>query len=285
MGRLICGEQEALYGVQGMGIIAMGLGKHLFGMTALALCCAAPALAETGNGVGSQFELAFWQSVTGSDDATLYEAYLQQYPSGTFGALARAKVVILRKGPAPVVPSQVESLPSVPPLPKNVRIAYGGVKGIYAEAEPTDDSALLEELAKSQEVGGASLQAAAAPVPVQGFALPARPVMSDVPELPLPSAFCSAEQRNAFHETRYKPVMEIARANNAVAVAHMQRLQQEYDSLQLARDTTPMNAIAHEASDYQHVAEQAYNRQIAIVQQFQTMMAVPVNTCQMAAAQ
>ena len=118
----------------------------------------------------------------------------------------------------------------------------------------------------------------------QGFALPARPVMSDVPELPLPALFCSADQRNDFHETRYKPVMDIARGNNAAAVAHMQRLQQVYDSLQMARDPTPMNAVAHEASAYQQVAAQAYDRQMAMVQQFQAIMAVPVTACQMVAA-
>jgi hypothetical protein len=290
--------------------------RHLGGAIALALCLAAPAWAETGNGIGTQFELAFWQSVTGSDDPTMYEAYLQQYPTGTFSALARAKVASLRKiaQPAPSLPAQVAVAASVPavapvaeapvmvtraqslpvPVPamapaaaappvssaKIVRVADDQAR-MASQAPPAmDDTALLEELAKSQEVGGATLQVAAA----QGFALPVRPVLNAVPDLQLPSAFCSAEQRNDFHETRYKPVMEIAQANNAAAVAHMQRLQQVYDSLQLARDPTPMNAVAHEASAYQQVAAEAYNRQLAMVQQFQTIMAVPVTSCQIAAA-
>lgn len=292
----------------------MGIRGHLGGAMALALCLAAPAWAQTGNGVGTQFELAFWQSVTGSDDPTMYEAYLQQYPTGTFSALAKAKVANLRKSappvpatapaasaaaipPAPLVEAPVvvtrgQSLPvpvmaAVPaiaaaPAPSAIvsRVASDAAR-MPEEAMPAmDDTALLEELAKSQEVGGATLQVAAA----QGFALPARPVMNDVPDLLLPAAFCSAEQRNDFHETRYKPVMEVAQANNAAAVAHMQRLQQVYDSLQLARDPTPMNAIAHEASAFQQLAAQAYNRQLAMVQQFQAIMAVPVTSCQIAAA-
>lgn len=292
----------------------MGIRGHLGGAMALALCLAAPAWAQTGNGVGTQFELAFWQSVTGSDDPTMYEAYLQQYPTGTFSALAKAKVANLRKSappvpatapvasaavipPAPLVEAPVvvtrgQSLPvpvmaAVPviaaaPAPSAIvsRVASDAAR-MPEEAMPAmDDTALLEELAKSQEVGGATLQVAA----TQGFALPARPVMNDVPDLLLPAAFCSAEQRNDFHETRYKPVMEVAQANNAAAVAHMQRLQQVYDSLQLARDPTPMNAIAHEASAFQQLAAQAYNRQLAMVQQFQAIMAVPVTSCQIAAA-
>jgi len=297
----------------------MGIRGHLGGAMALALCLAAPAWAQTGNGVGTQFELAFWQSVTGSDDPTMYEAYLQQYPAGTFSALAKAKVANLRKSappvlaapaatapaasaaaipPAPLVEAPVvvtrgQSLPvpvmaaapvvAAVPAPSAIvsRVATDAARMPKEELPAMDDTALLEELAKSQEVGGATLQVAA----TQGFALPARPVMNDVPDLPLPTAFCSAEQRNDFHETRYKPVMEIAQANNAAAVAHMQRLQQVYDSLQLARDPTPMNAIAHEASAFQQVAAQAYNRQLAMVQQFQAIMAVPVTPCQIAAAQ
>lgn len=44
------------------------------------------------NGVGSQFELAFWQSVSSNEDRHQLEAYLAQYPNGTFSGLARAKI-------------------------------------------------------------------------------------------------------------------------------------------------------------------------------------------------
>lgn len=40
----------------------------------------------------SVMELAFWNGIKDSSDATMYEAYLEQYPQGTFAPLARAKV-------------------------------------------------------------------------------------------------------------------------------------------------------------------------------------------------
>lgn len=264
----------------------MGLRGHLAGALALALGLSAPAWAQASNGIGTPFELAFWQSVTGSDDPTLYEAYLQQYPTGTFSALAKAKVARLRNGAVPAVETalppqplaRVDLVPVQVPSPPSPSVQPSILPSSVSQAAA--DSALLAELAQSQEVGGATLQLAAA----QGFSLPARPVLNDVPDLPLPGAFCSADQRNAFHETRYKPVLELARANNAAAVAHMQRLQQVYDSLQLARDPTPMNVIAAEASEYQQqVAARTYNRQMAMVQQFDAIMAVPVGGCQIVA--
>jgi hypothetical protein len=40
-------------------------------------------------------ELAFWNSVSASNDATQLNAYLSQYPGGSFAAIARAKVAAL----------------------------------------------------------------------------------------------------------------------------------------------------------------------------------------------
>ena len=65
------------------------------------------------NGVGSAFELAFWQSVTGSEDVTYYEAYLAKYSDGTFSGLARAKIAALQR--ALVV--QSASAPATTPAP------------------------------------------------------------------------------------------------------------------------------------------------------------------------
>ncbi|MFM2372885.1 MAG: hypothetical protein RIS85_2607 [Pseudomonadota bacterium] len=238
---------------------------------ALSLGLAPPAGAQSANGVGTPFELTFWQSVAGSDDPALYEAYLQQYPTGTFSALARVKVASLRKTAVKPVEPQVAAAVVTPAVLTVVPAAV--------TAAPDADAALLAELAKSQEVGGGTAQVAA----VQGFALPHRPALNDVADLSLPATFCSAEQRNAFHETRYKPVLEQARANNAAAVAYMKTLQDMYDSQQLSRDPGPMNALAAEARDYQQqVAAMTYSRQSALVRQFDAIMAVPVTACQVA---
>ncbi|MBB4615323.1 hypothetical protein [Novosphingobium taihuense] len=284
-------------------------------MAAALLGLPAPLCAQAANGVGSPFELAFWQSVSGSDDPAVYEAYLQQYPAGTFAGLARVKLATLRKAslPAPAIasapppvaapPAQVvpavatvapppppPSRPPVPvvaPDPAPVRsepkvVAVSAPVAASADAsQATSDANLLLELARSQEAGAGTGRVAAA----QGFSVPPRPVLSDVTDLPLPTAFCSADQRNAFYETRYKPLLDVARANNAAAIAYMQKLQQDYDSYQLARDPTPMNVLAAEASAYQQqVAASTYARQAALVRQFDEIMAVPINSCQIATA-
>jgi uncharacterized caspase-like protein len=50
-------------------------------------------------------EVVFWESIKGSQDPAEYEAYLQQYPQGTFALLARAKKSALETPPAPAVPA------------------------------------------------------------------------------------------------------------------------------------------------------------------------------------
>ena len=47
-------------------------------------------------------ELAFWQSIQGSQRAEEFEAYLRQFPQGTFADLARARIAALR---APALPA------------------------------------------------------------------------------------------------------------------------------------------------------------------------------------
>lgn len=68
-------------------------------------------------GVGSQFEMVYWQSVDTGADPTLYEAYLSKYPNGTFAALARAKLARLRQASA----AGAVSDSAVGPAPGSVR--------------------------------------------------------------------------------------------------------------------------------------------------------------------
>lgn len=94
--------------------------RMLIMAAALALPLAAPALAQnaTTTGVGSQFELTYWQSVESGNDPALYEAYLAQYPSGTFSAVARVKLAKLRQVAAPApTPSPAQVIPAPPPAP------------------------------------------------------------------------------------------------------------------------------------------------------------------------
>src|SRR5688500_13553898 len=77
------------------------------------------SMAPGTNGVGSPFELAFWQSIATSDDRMQYEAYLAQYPAGTFSGLARAKIAALDRAKG-IVPAATAVSPVAPaPAPAN----------------------------------------------------------------------------------------------------------------------------------------------------------------------
>ena len=62
-------------------------------------------LSEKGS--GAQTELAFWDSVKDSDDPEMFEAYLAQYPKGSFVSLAKIKLDRL-KGDAKTESSSTE---------------------------------------------------------------------------------------------------------------------------------------------------------------------------------
>ena len=52
----------------------------------------APTTAPVAMPADVAIELTFWESVTASDSPALYDAYLEQYPQGSFAVLARAKL-------------------------------------------------------------------------------------------------------------------------------------------------------------------------------------------------
>jgi class 3 adenylate cyclase len=47
---------------------------------------------ETASGVSDAVELAFWEAIAESQDAKLFEAYLQKYPDGEFAIIAKARL-------------------------------------------------------------------------------------------------------------------------------------------------------------------------------------------------
>jgi len=66
--------------------------------------------AEQHAGAPAEFELAFWEAVKDSKDPTEFEAYLEQYPSGAFTALAEARLqALLQEQEAPVEPAAMGS--------------------------------------------------------------------------------------------------------------------------------------------------------------------------------
>ncbi|MBX9884556.1 MAG: hypothetical protein K2X68_06250, partial [Novosphingobium sp.] len=127
---------------------------------------------------------------------------------------------------------------------------------------------------------GAALTPAATPAMTYASG---RPLLLPVPQVLLPAYFCGSDARNVFHNTAYRPAVEVATRNNEAAVAYLRQLQQTYDRGQLGRDTAVLNAIAAEARAYQSEAAQAYSTQAALVRQFDALMAVPLRTCALAA--
>jgi adenylate cyclase len=66
--------------------------------------------AEQHAGDPAEFELAFWEAVKDSKDPAEFEAYLEQYPSGAFAALAEARLqAVLQEQEAPVEPAATGS--------------------------------------------------------------------------------------------------------------------------------------------------------------------------------
>lgn len=55
----------------------------------------------------AEFELAFWEAMKDSKDPTEFEAYLEQYPSGAFAALAEARLqALIQEQEAPAEPAE-----------------------------------------------------------------------------------------------------------------------------------------------------------------------------------
>ena len=77
-------------------------------------------------GVGSQFEMVFWQSIDSGNDPALYEAYLGRYPDGTFASVARVKIAKLRQM------SGGAAVPASIPAPVSPPAAMAGCSGSVA---------------------------------------------------------------------------------------------------------------------------------------------------------
>lgn len=128
----------------------------------------APA-ATAPNGVGSAFELTFWQSVTGSEDAASYEAYLARYPDGTFSGLARARIAAIQRAltvqpataPAPAPAATPAPAPQPAPQPAPAVLT---VSPAAAPLAPTPAVAVMPpaSVAPAAEVVPASAPAAVA---------------------------------------------------------------------------------------------------------------------------
>jgi formylglycine-generating enzyme required for sulfatase activity len=75
---------------------------------------AAPAAAAPA----ADKETVFWQSIANSDDPTMFEAYLKQYPKGSFAPLAQARIAALKRRQVAVArpPAAVKPTPKATPV-------------------------------------------------------------------------------------------------------------------------------------------------------------------------
>ncbi len=272
--------------VAALGALALG---------ALPLGTAA-ALAQDAAVSDKTLELEFWRSVSTSSDPEMYDAYLQQFPNGTFAPLAKVKAAALRRG-ATSSPAAAPATPPAPAIAAPVPVAAApaavtpppaaaptAAVAATAQAGPNETAAasLLASLAAAQETPAAPAAAvsaaaqAAAPAPQDITA--GRPHLETVPAVVLPARFCSAEERNAFHAQTYRPASEAAEANNGKAIAYLQSIQARYDAM-AAGDADMRNALAKEARDYKPIADAAFQAQQALVRQFDALMAVPITSC------
>lgn len=121
----------------------------------------APSSAAQANGVGSAFELAFWQSLNGSEDPAAYEAYIAQYPGGTFSGLARARVAALQR--ALTAPSATVAAPAAEPVPAvSTGPSLAPTPAVVTAATPTAAPVLASATPQSAEMIPANTSLAAA---------------------------------------------------------------------------------------------------------------------------
>lgn len=72
---------------------------------------ATPLAALAAPAADPTVELAFWDSVKGSDDRAMLEAYLAKYPKGEFTSIAEIRLLALAgRSPVPMAPFRVRSL-------------------------------------------------------------------------------------------------------------------------------------------------------------------------------
>ncbi len=140
--------------------VPVGLPAPIAATTAAGPGPARPA-ATTGPNQAAM-DLAFWQSIQNSDRPADFEAYLRQFPDGTFAALARNRMTALQApkaaDPTPPAPQQQAALtpptaqpPTPTPEPEAVAVdtlddTYVTVKNANVRGEPDSKAEKLTTL-------------------------------------------------------------------------------------------------------------------------------------------
>ena len=108
----------------------------------LSLAGAAGAQAPERAAEELRAEMVFWESVRGSTDPADFRAYLEQYPSGKFAALARNRLSALNPQPAIQAPAAAPA--AAPPVARAPGVASVGDTWTYRVAQRGAPSATQE---------------------------------------------------------------------------------------------------------------------------------------------
>lgn len=184
-------------GIQGADARLSAWAERTLRIAACALLLVAmPCLAQTASvtGVGSQFEMVFWQSVDSGNDPALYEAYLAKYPEGTFAGVARAKLARLR----PATPAGSAHAPTPSPMVS---------AGPALAAPPAAPVPLVPVPFAPAQPAARAVQSLTAPSTTTALLAPPPPerVLRPAPAVPLPAPMERAPAGNALASAAPSP--------------------------------------------------------------------------------
>ena len=124
-----------------------------------------PTTAEQQAAAKSEADAAAWSGIKDSDNPALFEAYLKQFPEGTFAGLAQARLDELKnKQAAPketqqaaVTPApQPQAAPEPAPAPieiEEISGVYVATKSANVRSAPASDAKVIAKLSADQAVG------------------------------------------------------------------------------------------------------------------------------------
>ncbi|MDP6705249.1 MAG: caspase family protein [Alphaproteobacteria bacterium] len=118
---------------------------------------APPSGAGTGGAEGGRrgMELEFWAAIKDDTDPAVFEAYLEQFPKGTFAALARIKIRKLKAGGVPA-PAKAATAMVAPPSPaiavEEVVGTFVALRNVNLRSRPTTTSEKVATLRQGAEV-------------------------------------------------------------------------------------------------------------------------------------
>ncbi len=271
--------KPAFAGLSSLALAIAVIGSAGFAATAHAQTTGTASNGSNGSNGSSPAEIAFWQSVSETRDRNQYEAYLAAFPQGLFAGLARAKIAGLPGAAAK--PESAE--PTTTALPAAAVIARESPAPALAPAlapapasspvrAPTLTLSLVEQLRTLAMSQGNRYSRVS-------IVIPPRPALSEVSQLEVPPQFCSAVQRNAFHDERFRPAIEKASRNNTDAIAYMTTLTKLASEALAKGDNNTSGALVTESHRYEAVAQNAFLERTALASAYSRIMAAPVIPC------